>query len=52
MEDKTIPQILESVAEEICQKYCKYPDLWDDSMEDCELSESSICQNCPLNKLV
>lgn len=51
-ENKTIPKILEEVVEEMCSKYCKWPDLWNESMEDCELSESSICQNCPLNKLV
>jgi len=48
---KTIAQQLEEVVEEMCDKYCKWPEMWDDSMEDCELSESSICQNCPLNKL-
>lgn len=51
-ENKTITMILQDVVEEMCSKYCKWPDLWDDSMEDCELCESSICQNCPLNKLV
>ena len=51
MEDKqTIPQILESVAEEICQKYCKWPDQWDEE-EKGELSESDICANCALNRL-
>lgn len=50
MEDKTIPQILESVAEEICQNYCKWPDQWDEEVNG-ELSESDICKNCPLNRL-
>lgn len=51
MDDKTIPQILESVAEEICQNYCKWPDQWDEEVRGCELSESDICKNCPLNRL-
>lgn len=50
--DKTITEQIQEVVEDICHNYCKWPDLWDDSMEDCELSESSICRNCPLNKLV
>ena len=48
---KTIAQQLEEVVEEMCDKYCKWPEMWDEEMEGCELSESSICQNCPLNKL-
>ncbi len=51
MEDKqTIPQILEGIAEEICDKYCKWPDQWDEESNG-ELSESDICANCPLNRL-
>ena len=52
MEGKTIAQQMEQIVEDVCRNYCKWPEKWDDSMEDCELSESSICQNCPLNKLV
>lgn len=52
MDDKTIPQILEGIAEEICQNYCKYPDLWDENVEGIELCESDFCKNCPLNKVV
>ena len=48
----TIPQILEEVVEEMCQKYCKYPEQWDEEKEGLELSESEICANCPLNRLV
>ena len=48
----TIPQILEEVVEEMCQKYCKYPEQWDEEKEGVELSESEICANCPLNRLV
>ena len=49
--DKTITEQIQEVVEDVCRNYCKWPELWDDSMEDCELSESSICRNCPLNKL-
>ena len=46
-----ISQILEEVADEICRKYCKYPDSWDAEEEGMELCDSDICRNCPLNRL-
>lgn len=48
--DNIIAQIGE-VVEQICKDYCKWPDTYDEAMEGCELSESSICENCPLNRL-
>lgn len=48
---KTISQQMEEIAEAICNNYCKYPDLWDEEAEGCELSESEHCENCPLNRL-
>ena len=42
---------LVEVADAICDKYCKYPDTWDAEAEGKELSESEICQKCPLNRL-
>lgn len=47
----TVTEIIEEVKEDICQNYCKWPNLWDEEMEECELCESSICRNCPLNRL-
>lgn len=29
-EPKTIPQLLESIAEAMCNDYCKYPLEWDE----------------------
>ncbi len=46
-----IPDLLQGIADEICNKYCKYPETWDEEVEGCELSESDICKNCPLNFL-
>lgn len=48
---KTVKEIIEEVAEAICLNYCKYPGTWDEEVEGIELSESDICQNCPLNRL-
>ena len=50
-EEKTVPQILQGIVEDICQNYCKYPNQWDEEKECCELCESDICSNCPLNRL-
>lgn len=50
--NKKVPQILDEVAEEFCSSYCKYPDTWDEEKEGYELSESQICAECPVNKLI
>jgi hypothetical protein len=50
-EQKTIPQLLEAIVEDMCHNYCKYPDNYDEEAEGIELSESEICANCPLNRL-
>ena len=51
MSIKTITQEFEEIKEQICDKYCKYPDTWDAEKEGCELWESKICTNCPMNRL-
>lgn len=50
-EQMSITGILESVKEDMCSKYCKYPDIWDEEKEGCELYDSEICENCPLGRL-
>lgn len=42
---------LEEVKKKICDNYCKYPAIWDAEKEGCELWESRICGECPLNNL-
>lgn len=49
-ETKTIPQILESIADAMCNEYCRYPLEWDEE-KDGELADSEVCANCPLNRL-
>ena len=51
MNEKTVSQILEEIAQSICDTRCKYPDIWDEEKEGCELCESEICKNCPLGRL-
>lgn len=50
-ERKTITQQINDIAEDFCNNYCKWPDLYDEEEECCELSESDHCQNCPLCRL-
>lgn len=47
----TIPRLLEMIACEFCDKYCKYPEQWDEEKEGCELCESEACAKCPINRL-
>lgn len=51
MEEKKATQIINEVIEEICNKYCKYPEQWDEEKEGMILADSDICKNCPLNRL-
>ena len=60
MEEKkeTCHQIMISVVDEICDNYCKYPDMYvskhpdadEDLLED--LMYTEICAFCPLNRLL
>ena len=42
----TIIQQLEAIAGEICDNYCKWPELYDDMDELC----SEHCDECPLTQ--
>ena len=59
MEEKkeTVQQIMIKVIDEMCDNYCKYPDMYvskhpdtdEDLLED--LMYTEICSQCPLNRL-
>lgn len=42
---------IESLLQTMCDKYCKWPEIWDEDIKEMPLSESEHCKNCPLNKL-
>ena len=54
---QTVHQIMIDVIDEICDKYCKYPDMMigksaeqePDMLED--MLYEQYCVNCPVNKL-
>lgn len=49
---KTIAQQIQDVVDDMCTNYCKYPETRDEEAEGCDLSESEVCANCPLSRLV
>lgn len=51
MKEKTISQLLEEVANEICDHYCKYPMLYTSDNESVELLVEEHCAECPLNRI-
>ena len=40
---------IEEVIEQMCDDYCRYPKEWENKETD--LTESDICDHCPLNRL-
>ena len=46
---------IEKVGEEFCDKYCKYPDMYNgksgDEENDCDMLFKERCANCPITKL-
>lgn len=43
--------IIEQACTEFCEKYCKWPDLFDEETEGCPLEDSEHCRNCPTQRL-
>lgn len=39
--------LMEDIASEICDQYCKYPDTWDEDKEGQSMIDA-ICNHCPL----
>ena len=50
-EEMNVRVIIEQACAEFCDKYCKWPDLWDEEKEGMELCESEHCENCPMTRL-
>jgi len=51
----SVPDIINEVCCDICENYCKYPDLMKSQMKDIDLADAmlvkSYCDKCPLNRL-
>jgi hypothetical protein len=51
---KSVTEIFEEIKTEICDHYCKYPDIYDtreDSDEEYGKMIKEVCNSCPLNRL-
>ena len=47
-EENNVRVIIEQACAEFCDKYCKWPDLWNPEEHDgVELVESEHCEHCP-----
>lgn len=42
---------IEQIKTEMCEYYCRFPYIWDPEQNGCELSESEVCERCPLRRL-
>jgi len=52
--EKSITEIIESVKEDICDKYCKYPCMTPPEGKDEDwltMDKDSPCNTCPLLRL-
>lgn len=49
---KTVADILCEVIQDMCDKYCKFPQEYENTGADDERMYDEKCSNCPLNKLV
>lgn len=52
--NNTVTEMLEGIASEFCDKYCKYSDapIPEGKTEDwLYLDEDSPCNNCPINRM-
>ena len=50
-DDVRIVEQLEQIADDFRNHYCKWPDQWDEEKEGMELSESDICDKCPMSRI-
>ena len=52
---KTVTEILEEIEKEICDNYCKYPDVCMEEVKDPDEAEDMLydtyCVKCPFNRI-
>jgi len=53
--EKTVMQILDEIETEICEKYCKYPDVCMTDVKDPDAADDLLykkyCESCPFNRI-
>lgn len=52
----TVPDILQSVADQMCDKYCKWPEKCLEEKKDTDEAEEVLhnehCDHCPILQLI
>jgi len=48
---QTVTHLIESVCSEICDNYCKFPELYGSDDEAFDKLMQEHCNDCPLNRL-
>lgn len=51
LKEMTVPQLLDKIAVEMCDKYCKFPDQASKESKDEDYLYRTYCDKCPMNKL-
>lgn len=53
--EKSIAEIIEDVKTEICDNYCKFPEMVMSMVKDIDAAEDELyrkhCDSCPLSRL-
>lgn len=53
--EKTVPEMIQEIADKICNDYCKYPDQVRSQVKDIDDAENTLiatyCDGCPLQRL-
>ena len=54
--EKTVPEMIQEIADKICNDYCKYPDQVRSLVKDIDDAENMLmatyCDGCPLQRLI
>jgi hypothetical protein len=54
--EKTVPEMIQEIADKICNDYCKYPETVRSQVKDVDEAESVLmnrhCKDCPLLSLI
>ena len=53
--EKTVPEMIQEICDQICNDYCKYPDQVRSQVKDVDDAENTLmaiyCDGCPLQRL-
>ena len=54
--EKAVPEMIQEIADKICNDYCKYPEIVRSQVKDIDEAERVLtnrhCKDCPLLSLI